>query len=490
MADYIEASNKKQIAIESILIIVILILALILRTYKLNHNSLWTDEGTTWWITYNEPLIQSIKKALGTDQQPFYYILINFWIRLFGTSEISLRFPSIIFGLASVFLTYKLSTLLFNNKELGIIASCITTFSTLNIDLSQEARPYTLTIFLALLSNYHFIKLARKENLKNLFFYLIFSTLLIYTHTQGVFTLFAQNIFFITFCFFQRKKENISLITWIFLQLIILILFLPWFFNLMIRPDEIDFFWCHPTSLDKILRTLTDYFSGSYILIGPFLITIFVGVWASKGLRSSVYFLFLLFLTPLLIFYLFSPFYVERYTVCASVPFYILIATGLYEIRKLIKVPIIILIIILSSSLWLISTNNYYKTYYPYVYKNIAWKSIIKFIEKNATKDDLLIFDSPFIKHLHYDYYSKRKDLTIIGFSYKYLIKTNYKIISNELEPYLKTKKRIWLVEFHIEDKNKWIEKRMKENFKLARIWEYNERWEGENVSIKLYEND
>ena len=479
-----------------IYLINILLLAFFLRIYKLDYNSLRTDECLTFFIASKESLSQLLTVVIGTKQQPLYYLLIYFWVKIFGTSEFSLRLPSVIFGIASVFVTYKLSRILFKNKEVGIISSCLAALSIMNINYSHDARPYTLALFLSLISIYFFMKVLERDSLQNMFFYLISSILLIYTHSQGAFTLLAQSIFAVSIWLFKKKNNTFNWRTCLFLQLMVLFLFLPWLLNLIKiisgNPDAF-LFWVPQVTISRALFTLTDYYSSSLGVFCISLCLIIFSLFFAKD-KMPLYLLLLIFLIPFLMLYfisiLWKPVYVDRYTFCAHTPYLILVASGIEEIRKRIKIPLIIVLISLSFLLWFLCINNYYKTYYPFLYKNLNWKDITKFINNNAKEDDLLIPDAYFIKSLIFKYYPIKKDIKVIGFKYSFISKATYKDISNALDPVLKKSKRVWLLKFHSEDKNKYIVKKIREGFKLKDSWAFIPDIDFYRLDIKLYEQD
>jgi len=98
----------------------ILSLAFLLRLVNLNQ-SLWLDEGIQWWASTSFPLKHLVTEYIKGDfNPPLFHIVLHFWTKVFGTSEISLRFPSVIFGVLTVFFTYKISQIIFKNKTLKI----------------------------------------------------------------------------------------------------------------------------------------------------------------------------------------------------------------------------------------------------------------------------------------------------------------------------------------------------------------------------------
>ncbi|GEM_PF-1619611 len=492
MQNNISKNNNQQKIYECILLTIILLIALYLRLNKLDYTSLWTDECLTVKLSTKESLLYTIDCVLGTSQQPFYFIIMNLWIKLFGKSEFILRLPSVIFGLASVFMTYAVSNRLFKNSQIALISSFLLAVSVFNIDHSQDARPYTLATLLSLISIYFFIKLLEKGSFWDLLLYVISTTLLVYTHLFiGTFTIIAQVGYLITTLLF-REKNGFNLKDWLLTYLIILVLLFPLAFAIFSKIKGLSeiAFWVPKADLIRVFRTFTIYFSGSDTLFVIFVLLIATGLFLSSNKRE-LYFLFLQLITPVLILYgiskLWKPAFIERYTLFASIPYYILVACGIIEAgkyKRVLKVLLIIPILILS----VLSLQNYYKTYAPFTYKTINWKEVKNYIEENVTSNDLVIYDSPFIKDLIFYYYPINKNLNEIGFPWRDISKANYDAISAQLEPALRKSKRVWLLEYHIEDKKKFIQKKLNKSFKFVRDRKYNKGHGFEELNIKLFE--
>lgn len=137
------------------MIILILILGLILRLVSLNQ-SLWLDEATSALVS-NMSLNEFFSRFIPFDfHPPLYYLSLNFWIKIFGNSEISLRMPSVIFGVLTVYVVYLISSnLKFKNKYL---ASLLLATSGLHVYYSQEARMYSLATLLVSVIIYLYLK--------------------------------------------------------------------------------------------------------------------------------------------------------------------------------------------------------------------------------------------------------------------------------------------------------------------------------------------
>jgi uncharacterized membrane protein len=137
-------------------IFLILFLSLILRLISLNQ-SLWLDEATTALVS-KMSLADLITKFMPGDfHPPLYYLLMKGWGSLFGTSEIFLRIPSVIFGVLTIYFIYLIAKKIFDLKT-AVVASVLAATSGLLIYYSQETRMYSLAALLVTMLVYFFLK--------------------------------------------------------------------------------------------------------------------------------------------------------------------------------------------------------------------------------------------------------------------------------------------------------------------------------------------
>ena len=89
-----------------------------------------------------------------------YYFFLHGWMEL-GQSPFVVRFPSVVFGLLTLCLVFRIARELFDLR-VGLLATALAAISPFHIWYSQEARMYSLLRPLTLLSVYLFIK-ARED---------------------------------------------------------------------------------------------------------------------------------------------------------------------------------------------------------------------------------------------------------------------------------------------------------------------------------------
>src|SRR5947209_5603733 len=114
----------RQFPTNTFLLSVILIVAALLRFWNFAHIPYMHDELSALARTNYNSLHDEIYYGVAKyDTHPVgVQLFIYFWIKIFGRSEIAVKFPFIICGILSVYITYLLSKNWFNNT-VGLIAA-------------------------------------------------------------------------------------------------------------------------------------------------------------------------------------------------------------------------------------------------------------------------------------------------------------------------------------------------------------------------------
>ncbi|MBI3666571.1 MAG: glycosyltransferase family 39 protein [Acidobacteria bacterium] len=127
-------------------------------------SSLWLDEFGTLWAVEGGAVNQVLERALAFHpQSPFYYLLTWMSVRLLGESEMALRLPALVFGVALVLIVYRLGQEA-GGKTIGLFAAALAWVSYPLVEASASARPYTLAAFMAAVMLYGFLRAARTGN--------------------------------------------------------------------------------------------------------------------------------------------------------------------------------------------------------------------------------------------------------------------------------------------------------------------------------------
>lgn len=406
---YIRINIKKEI----IFIFVITISGVFLRLYHLGFHDFWYDEvysiitTTRFWQDWPPPL---------------YFAFLHYWIKVFGTSEFSLRFPSLIFSSASIPLLFLLGRRIFNAK-IGIYSSLFIGLSAFHLWYAQEARPYSLSVFLGLLSTYSLYRALTEKKNKFWFYFILFSALGLYSNISysNFFLLVAQ---LLSMQLFIKRRVWIKTL---FVFIIIFFSFLPHLPKFMARLHYVrDGFWIIIPTLNSFAVTLENFNLGYNM---PFIMYWLSGIWvccpvirgvfiALRQGNKNMLFILLLFTVPIISIFIvskiFVPIYLDRSLIIFSPYYYLMFALGIESLNKYIKTPLVII----SILLFLTAVYGYHKDWMPLkdthhqgVHLKKPFKPAINFIETNFRSGDI-VSHTNFASNVPFEFYSQKKEIT------------------------------------------------------------------------------
>jgi len=427
----VEVAGRK-ITKYGIALLGIVLVGAFLRIYHLGTQSLWLDEVTSvnWSLLSVPQLVQTTAQDV---HPPLYYFLLHYWMMIFGTSEFGVRLLSAFFGILAIPMIYAVGRQLFN-KEVGLIAALIFSLSLFNITYSQEARMYSLMVLLALLSMYFFWRFLQQGNLVSSVGYVLSTTLLVWTHNFSWFVVIAQNIYVVTLLVLSKDRRY-GLRRWVVLQVIVVALFVPWMVILIqqILRHLAAGSLLGPPTITTLIYTFSSY-SGTELLLVLFLALSVLSLFGYQKVRGSmdwkaplkalegyawevhiqgsapVYFLAVWVLTinliPFIISRFSTPIYLDKYTIAASVAFYVLVAKGIRNINYRYAQVAVIGIIVVASAANL-------QVYYNSTTKPQA-RQAVSFIDANFKSGDVvLISPDGHSVALNFDYYFNRTDTAV-----------------------------------------------------------------------------
>lgn len=209
------------------ILFIVLAIGLFLRIHDLGEENLWTDEAFTAHHANSETFSELIDNVAKTEAAPVgYYVFLHSWVKMFGDSEISLRTPSLIFGILSVLVLFILTRRVFSNS-VALVASALMSTSMLQVLYSQEARIYGLFTLLSLISTYLFTEWYSKKSSKPLIvLYILSIALAMYTNYLAIFLIIMYTLFLF---FFPptTKKSTPYLKRWTVAHIVLAILLIP-----------------------------------------------------------------------------------------------------------------------------------------------------------------------------------------------------------------------------------------------------------------------
>ncbi|MGB9883604.1 MAG: hypothetical protein ACPLRN_03780 [Microgenomates group bacterium] len=158
--------------------------------------SFWNDEAFSFLMA-KKNIFEIISYSAKDYSPPLYYLILHFWIKIFGSSEIALRLFSFIFFWGVVYLGFLFLNEIFKfSLKKSFFYTLLIVINPLLVYYAFEARSYTLFAFLSGVSFYALLK-----NKKRL--YLVSAILGLYTHYFMIFVILAQYLI-------KKSKESLK----------------------------------------------------------------------------------------------------------------------------------------------------------------------------------------------------------------------------------------------------------------------------------------
>ena len=305
--------SKKNLFFERNKVFLFLILFGSFLIFKNFNNGFWSDEWATFYFSNPSKLNLILEGDFKDGSSKFFYLILIYWNKLFGYHPETIRLFSNIFGIFSILIFFRLSReFRLDNEYLYLTLSLFITNFFL-IYYSQEARWYSLSLFLSLLSIYLFIKCFKKK--KYLIFFLSASILSALINIFSVIILLSAFIFAIFY-----KKKQIIFCSSISLFLIVILKIDYILIRLLDESSIEDFYIASPFTKSFFIGYYFNNFFGNIFFGGLILLIIFFII---LYFRSSIFvnfkinFIILIIISsyvlPLIYSYLFNPILRDRY---------------------------------------------------------------------------------------------------------------------------------------------------------------------------------
>ncbi len=383
------------------------------------NQSIWRDEAFTLLLSEKSPL-EIIKLTIQDTSPPLHYLILHYWMIVFGNSEVSSRGLSFLFHSLTALTVFFIARKLVKNTTIQILISLTVLLNPFLLQYAFEARAYSLLAFLTTLAVY--FALSKRNLLAGLVL-----TLALFTHNFAIFSFIAFLAWFIYIYGRTIRTEIGELLKFAILPSIAIlswgnVIYAQW---TRVATD----FWIKQTTSSTFIHSFEQYTRGDiYYPTQPMLYTITLilclfafsyWVWKQKEEdEKALSLIFFVAVIPLLVTYvisaLFAPIYHERYLIGTAPMLAILVGYSLYKLycnnekvrNLLIGFVAIYLVLLVQSSEQIVSTST--KPAINYGVNQVLSK---------ATKSDIIIPEDQ-LNFLEVKYYVKRSGSTIPVYAY------------------------------------------------------------------------
>lgn len=207
-----KVATIQSVRISRLFLLFLISIGFLYRIYGLAANySFWSDETHT--AIFVRAILERGRPVLLNGFSFGSYQWLQSWLsavtsRFFGLNEFGIRFPSVIFGVLTIWATYLFGKKLFN-RSTGLVAATLVTFLKIEILWSRQARPYQALQFFTLLSAYFVYRMVKNKRFNWRFFLSFFGVGILASLMHGLGLLIFLNGFlcFLLFCPFQAMKK-------------------------------------------------------------------------------------------------------------------------------------------------------------------------------------------------------------------------------------------------------------------------------------------
>lgn len=183
--------------------LLLLAIATLLRIWFLGKTDLGYDESFSLHAALQN-LPDIVRLLCKGDNPPLWEILLHFWIKVFGISEIAIRSLSLIFSVLTIIPIYILGEK-YLHRSVGLAASIIYSFSTFSIYMAHECRVYSLIGFLTACSVLLFISIVNSPKSFKFVLLTLANLMLMYGHYLSIWIIVME--FFIALCVKPIRKR-------------------------------------------------------------------------------------------------------------------------------------------------------------------------------------------------------------------------------------------------------------------------------------------
>lgn len=375
--------------------------------YLLIGNSLRLDEAQSLWQT-SHSILGTLKVVAQDVHVPLYHLILHFWQFYFGQSVETARLLSLIFFIATIPVVYLIARRILS-VNWSLLVVVLFSFSPFMNWYANEARMYTLLVFMSTLSQYFFLKVIQHKGKKGWLGYSLTAMVGVYSHYFFAFNLLAQGIYFLL------NRESFArgtLKKFIALAIGLGVILSPWliyFVSLgsasnttpnLASPSTVDFF----NAFSQFsFGFQTDAVNTILVSTWPILVVVsLLAVKSGQKVTNPVGYMLSAGLIPITLAFVLSfvltPFFVSRYMVSCVAPLIIIFVWFISNYGQYFSKLVTSLLVVV---LGLASMQQYASSATPV---KEEYRAAAELISRSARSQDVVVLSAPFTIY-PFDYY-------------------------------------------------------------------------------------
>ncbi len=208
-----------------LLIALLVLLAIVLRWYRLGRESVWFDEGMTWWLASLPPM-EMLRVIRGDVAAPVYFWLLHAWQWFTGDNIVAARAFSALAGTLTFIPFGYLTRAVLQSSIAKCVAWGLFAVSFMGVQYAQEARYYALLALLATTALALLPVLASRRHWGAMVGYVLCAVVGLYTHNMMLFAITGLNVAWLVWPGERTLRQR--MIDLVIANTTIAVLYLPW----------------------------------------------------------------------------------------------------------------------------------------------------------------------------------------------------------------------------------------------------------------------
>lgn len=438
---------------------VLVVVAALLRLYRLDAESLWLDEAFS--VVTGRASLETLLRQTSEDfHPPLYFVLLHAWMAVTDGSGWSARLLSVVFSVATVGAASWAGRTL-ADRTTGLVAGVLLAISVFQIEFAQEARMYALVACLATVSTVALVQMAQEHGAgpeapsgaspwppivsRWWWAYAATSTLLLYTHAYSVFVFIAHAIAVASAWRGDVRGRRLAE-RWFTAMLVPAAAFLAWLpiFAQQFWVVQRGFWIPAPTWTDVAspIRTYAGSDALTWIL-APLAALGFVRIIRQPRPGGSIIapawlvaaWLLMPIVLPLVLSFVSAPVFLPKYTIAASVAFALAAAAGIAWLPRLLRGVVLIVILAFAGQ----ALQAFYQA--P---RKDNWRQTVGDVAAMARPGDAMVF-YPYFTEIPWSLYWMRTDVRIAPVA-KHAEAVTGPTLRAMFDGLIGTSPRVWLV--------------------------------------------
>jgi mannosyltransferase len=341
-------------------LVVILLVAAGLRLWGIGRTCLWYDEVITMRVARaaNPAELLARLDQLDGTRAPLHPLVLQAWLRVFGSSDLAGRSLSALCGVLTVAVIYLFGREAFDEAT-ARWAAWLTAVCPPLVYYSHEARMYAWLVLLTCLSWLVLLSFRRQARPVECLAYGMLLVSLAYSHPLGLFMIAAHALAYL----FVRPSLKLSLPWWLLIQLVVILAIAPWLGRYMDHGTDYPM---PRAPIRYLLAVPIEYVGGNTRVLALCMVIIAFGLvsWertgsgrrlAIRNLQENLILLTWTVAPPISMYlysYLFQPIFgPPRYHLFVAPAYLTLLAHGLGKLPAVIRWPAAAAAFVLSLSI-------------------------------------------------------------------------------------------------------------------------------------------